>query len=209
MKRRATSRLEKETQSRGTENSERVIDLKTIVVSPVTFDLKVGDAFRHATRHTAPRMLWWNATQGRFRPQRGANMLLASTVTVKLRASGSSPPTTRIPPSLPLSHHDSDHSPPLLRHPRFVRNGECLFAYLRSTQLVALPPAPESRPIPLIHVCRPLCNRCPNDRAICCPFTVDCGDDGHCPQEAVVAAGWTIGGEDMDGRIVGGVEITD
>lgn len=33
--------------------------------------------------------------------------------------------------------------------------------------------------------------------------------DGYCPSEVVMAAGWTVGGEDIGGHSAGGVDITD
>ena len=45
---------------------------------------------------------------------------------------------------------------------------------------------------------RALCNECSNDPGgLCCPPTVECDGGGHCPQEALKAAGYMIDGEDI------------
>jgi hypothetical protein len=40
----------------------------------------------------------------------------------------------------------------------------------------------------------PLCHVCTMDAAICCPWTVSCGGDGHCPWSAMLGAGYIVAG---------------
>ena len=40
----------------------------------------------------------------------------------------------------------------------------------------------------------PQCNICPNDVAVCCPLTVQCGSDGKCPEKAKEGAGYIEAG---------------
>lgn len=146
--------------------------------------------------------------QERFSPQ-GMSEERAS-VTSQTRVSGFLLSISVVELTQPhIFNHDEGSSPLLGWHAGLLHHLQPCFA-LRSTQLVTLP-----YPVDLALCAyantrhRPLCQKCPNDHAICCPLTVDCTADGHCPLEAVIAAGWTIGGEDVDGHRAGGVEITN
>jgi hypothetical protein len=67
--------------------------------------------------------------------------------------------------------------------PRFASNGSV------SLDPATRPSAPLEGPTG-----NPLCHVCTLDAAICCPWTVHCGSDGHCPWSAMLGAGYIVAG---------------
>lgn len=67
--------------------------------------------------------------------------------------------------------------------PRLSSNGSMILD-LATTLTMQLDDASEN----------PLCHVCKLDAAICCPWTVKCGDDGHCPWSAMLGAGYIVAG---------------
>lgn len=67
--------------------------------------------------------------------------------------------------------------------PQFASNGS-----------MALDPAANLTMLLDDTLATPLCHICELDAAICCPWTVQCGGDGHCPWSAMQGAGYIVAG---------------